>query len=92
MSNPVFVDGRLPDESAELQEVLREMALAINSEVGRDSTAVPSSGTWAAGTFVRNSAPAEAGSSPNKYVVIGWICTVSGTPGTWLACRCLTGN
>jgi hypothetical protein len=35
MSNPVFVDGRLPDESVDLQEVLREMATAINVLAGR---------------------------------------------------------
>lgn len=55
-------------------------------------TAAPTAGTWAVGDFVRNSAPAEAGSASSKYVVIGWTCTVAGSPGTWLACRCLTGN
>lgn len=55
-------------------------------------TAAPVAGVWAAGDFVRNSAPTEAGSAGSKYVVIGWICTVAGSPGTWLECRCLTGN
>ena len=55
-------------------------------------TSVPTTGTWAQGDFVRNSAPAEAGVALSKYVVFGWICTVSGTPGTWVACRFLTGN
>lgn len=56
------------------------------------ATAAPTTGTWAAGDIVRNSAPAEAGGAGSKYVVIGWICTVGGTPGTWLAMRTLTGN
>lgn len=56
------------------------------------STAAPTTGSWAQGDFVRNSAPAEAGSASSKYVTLGWICTVSGTPGTWLPCRVLTGN
>lgn len=40
------------------------------------------------GTKARNSAPAEAGTAPNKYVVIGWVYTAGG----WLDQRTLTGN
>jgi hypothetical protein len=35
MSGEVFVDHRLPDESPELMEVLREMAATINVLAGR---------------------------------------------------------
>lgn len=55
-------------------------------------TAAPTTGTHAKGDQVKNSNPAEAGSAASKYVVIGWICTVGGTPGTWLEMRVLTGN
>ena len=55
-------------------------------------TASPASGTYGLGDFVKNSAPVEAGAAASKYVVLGWICTVAGTPGTWLQCRVLTGN
>jgi ribulose bisphosphate carboxylase small subunit len=55
-------------------------------------TAAPTTGTWKQGDFIRHSAPAEAGAATAKYVIIGYICTVSGTPGTWLQCRVLTGN
>lgn len=55
-------------------------------------TAAPVSGTWTRGDFVRNAEPAEAGTAGSKYVVTGWICSASGSPGTWLACRALTGN
>jgi hypothetical protein len=41
-------------------------------------TAPPTTGTWAAGTEIRNSAPS-AGAVP------GWICVTSGTPGVWKA-------
>lgn len=77
---------------------LREHALLLNDlAAGRiaahpTATAAPTGGTWAQGDFVRNSAPSEAGSASSKYVVLGWVCTVSGTPGTWLECRVLTGN
>jgi parallel beta-helix repeat protein len=39
-------------------------------------TAVPSTGTWAVGDTIRNSAPSAAG-------VYEWINTAAGTPGTW---------
>ena len=55
-------------------------------------TASPTSGTYAVSDFVKNSVPSELGVAASKYVILGWICTVSGTPGTWLQCRVLTGN
>lgn len=55
-------------------------------------TAAPTTGEWAQGDFVFNRDPVEAGSTPNKYVVLGWSCVAGGTPGTWLPMRCLTGN
>lgn len=36
----------------------------------------PTSGTWAVGDIVWNTAPAAAGT-------LGWVCTTAGTPGTW---------
>lgn len=56
------------------------------------STAAPTTGTHNIGDFVRNSAPSVAGGGGSQYVVLGWVCTVSGTPGTWVACRTLTGT
>ena len=60
--------------------------------VENTATAAPTTGTWAQGDVVRNSNPVEAGVPTAKYVVLGWICTVGGTPGTWLPMRTLTGN
>ena len=73
---------------------LKLNALASGSVSARDGlmTAAPTSGTWAQGDVVGNSSPVEAGSAGSKYVVTGWICTVGGTPGTWLQMRVLTGN
>lgn len=82
-----------------LSRELREHAQQVNAMAeGRlfgtynAQTSAPSTGTYAKGDFIRNSAPAEAGTALSKYVVIGWVCSVSGTPGTWLQCRFLTGN
>lgn len=68
--------------------------LASGSYASRDNqlAAAPTTGTWAQGDFVENSNAVEAGSSPNKYILVGWRCTVGGTPGTWVECRFLTGN
>jgi hypothetical protein len=54
--------------------------------------AVPTSGTFATGDFIRNSAPTELGAPGSKYVILGWVCVAGGTPGTILQCRVLTGN
>ncbi len=42
------------------------------------SAAVPSTGTWSVGDRTANSTPASG--QPK-----GWICTVAGTPGTWIS-------
>lgn len=55
-------------------------------------TAAPTTGTYAQGDFIANSAPAEAGTAGGKYIVTGWICVVSGTPGTFKDARVLTGG
>jgi len=44
----------------------------------RTQSAAPTSGTWQQGTIIWNSSPSAGGT-------VGWICTTSGTPGTWKA-------
>lgn len=87
------------DESQQETQWRRSIAAQVNGlSEGRLSasygalTAAPTQGTWLVGDQVKNSAPSELGSAASKYVVIGWICTASGTPGTWLQMRTLTGN
>lgn len=53
---------------------------------------IPTAGKYQAGDIVWKSVPVEAGAALSKYVVIGWICTVTGAPGTFLEMRTLTGN
>ena len=82
-----------------LSRLFRNISAKVNQIgdgrlVGSDLVAasIPTTGTYAAGDFIRNSAPVEAGTAGSKYVVLGWICTVGGTPGTLLQVRALTGN
>lgn len=88
---PQVNDPALQPLTTRLYELFRGHAAAINAQ-RNDGTAAPTSGTWARGDFVWNSTPSEAGTAGSKYVVLGWICTAGGTPGTWLAARTLTGN
>lgn len=89
----------IPAAPIELTRLLRDIAKQVNGISEGQAyafhaamTAAPTTGTYAQGDFILNSAPAEAGSAGSKYVVTGWICTVSGTPGTWLPLRSFTGN
>ncbi len=82
-----------------LSRLLRNIASKVNGIgdgriVGSDLVAavIPTTGTYAQGDFIRNSAPVEAGTAGSKFVLVGWIVTVGGTPGTLLPCRYLTGN
>lgn len=78
-----------------LQPAFRKInGIAGGSYAHRDNqqTAAPTTGTWAQGDFVENSNAVEAGSASSKYIIVGWRCTVGGTPGTWVECRFLTGN
>ena len=83
---------------ATLIREMREHATQVNQlSEGRmaakytASTAAPTTGQWAQGDFVANSAPTELGAAFSKYVVAGFMCVSGGTPGTWVQCRYLTG-
>lgn len=81
-----------------IERELREHAVLINlmtdgrlAGTHNATTAAPASGSYAVGDFVRNSAPAEAGSAGSKYLVLGWVVT-DDDPLAFLPCRVLTGN
>ena len=54
-------------------------------------TAKPTTGTYYKGDKIRNSAPSELGTNIPRYVILGWVCVDSGTPGTWVEVRAKTG-
>lgn len=96
-------DIRIPQDAARLPWLLQDTLGRTNQQVndlaeGRvvaahnAYTAAPTTGTYAQGDYIRNSAPVEAGGVGSKYVVLGWVCVSSGTPGTWVQCRALTGG
>lgn len=101
-------DPRLPftnnkewpkDLTFQLTKLLRDYSTQLNGitegqiyAFHNAATAAPTTGTYEQGDYIKNSAPSEAGSASSKYVILGWVCSVGGTPGTWLECRSLTGN
>lgn len=98
-------DARLPSSDdiralkTRITELHREVATQVNqaSEGAIQAShnaliAAPVLGDGRLGDFVRNSAPSELGAGGSKYVVLGWVCVASGSPGTWKDCRVLTGG
>lgn len=83
---------RLTDAFRKITQQLNLLTEGKVEAVHNAYTAAPTTGTWLQGDFIRNSAPTEAGTAGSKYVVMGWLCVASGTPGTWMDARCLTGN
>lgn len=90
---------RVGVKDPDLQRELREHAQQVNAiSEGRigghynAATAAPTTGMYQQGDFVRNLTPTELGTTPNKYIVTGWTCTVGGEPGTFVQTRALTGN
>jgi len=73
------------------REVEKLQTGVIAGTINADSAA-PTTGDWSVGDFIRNNAPAEAGTAGSKYVILGWVCSAAGSPGTWLEVRTLTGN
>ena len=91
---PIISDDKLRPLTQRLYELFREYSRAYNDSYMWDTTgtSAPTTGTWYQSNKCMNTAPAELGAASSKYVIIGWVCTVSGTPGTWLELRTLTGN
>ena len=78
----------------ELQALRTKVLLLFQGRLaGRYSaTAAPTGGKYQQGDIVWNSNPTVAGALLAQYVIIGWICTVTGDPGTWVEMRTLTGT
>lgn len=98
-------DPRLPQDDdvkrlrVRLYDLFRETSQQVNdTSEGRiaaatnAATAAPTSGMYQQGDFVRNKTPTELGVAGSKYVIFGWLNVASGTPGTFVQMRYLTGN
>jgi hypothetical protein len=101
-ANPALPQNPDTDYAKQLNRRLMDLFRASNQKVNdladgrfgaRDlvAAAVPTTGDYATGDFVANSAPVEAGSAGSKYVIYGWLNVAGGSPGTFVECRFLTG-
>lgn len=90
--NPVFstANQHTQELTRDLTKMMRDVAREHNLAAMWDGRAssVPTTGTWADGQCVKNTAPAELGTAGSKYVVLGWMLV----SGNWLPMRFLTGN
>lgn len=84
-----------------MTEAFRQIEDAINRlSEGRiyqnynASTAAPTGDaqSYQVGDFVKNLTPTPTGSAGSEYVILGWVCTAAGAPGTWEEVRTLTGD
>lgn len=91
VDSPAFIT-RLYDVLRGLTRQLNGISEGQITAITNATIAAPTSGTYQQGDKIWHSAPVEAGAPGSKYVTIGFICTVAGTPGTWLPMRVLTGN
>jgi hypothetical protein len=85
-------------ENGTANDVLRRISQQLNGlSEGRIANrynavaSIPTTGSYQQGDFVPKSDPTEAGTGGWTYIVAGWICTVSGTPGTFEEFRVSTG-
>lgn len=81
-----------------LQIIQQEVNLLANGYVAgklNATTAPPAAGNkavYAKGDFIPNNNPVVTGTAGSQFIVIGWMCTLGGQPGTWVQCRTLTGT
>lgn len=84
--------GNVEDKLREICNQLNALTEGRIASVTNAATSIPTTGTYKQGDFVANSAPSESSTVGSKYIVTGWICVVSGEPGTFKEARVLTGG
>jgi hypothetical protein len=93
---PVIPDPRIADLFQRVNTAVNALIEGRASALYAAQASAPTSGTWAIGDYVHNSAPEELGTTPNKYVIYGWKRLTSGSGNTlgtdWVEDRRLTGN
>lgn len=90
------VERRLTDLFRDHARQVNDLTEGRVSAVTNAASAVPTTGTWNQGDFIRKLNTVEAGTAGAKYVITGWIRLTSGSNNTlntdWVEARVLTGN
>lgn len=99
--NPYLPNGDQNQLVRQLNQLLKEIGTQLNQlsegqvvAVYNAATAAPtgSAVNYNQGDFIRNLTPSVLGTAGSQYVIMGWVCTVAGAPGTWVQSRTLTGT
>lgn len=86
---------------ADMADVVRAIARQVDgitegsiSSLHGAHTAAPTSSAvaYAQGDFIWNSKPSVTGGAGSQYIIHGFRCVSSGSPGTWVEVRTLTGT
>lgn len=92
----IRLPSALTDLIFALTKILTDIATQLNNlSEGRitaatnAATAPPTTDAHQLGDFVRNSNPTVG---PDGSVLLGWVCTTAGNPGTWSESRSATGG
>lgn len=76
---------------SDLQQQINSLSEGMLSARYNAQSIPPATGVYAIGDLVYNLTPSELGTTPNKYILLAWLCTVA-DPLTFKELRCLTGN
>lgn len=91
-NNPCYLKGFSISTIATKFSSVRSGIAEYNVSSNNLGIAAPTKGTWEKGRYVVNDNKTELGATGSKYIIEGWECIQSGTPGTWVAKRISTGN
>lgn len=90
-----------PYNPAVLSALVRDIEVQLNNlsegkiQAATNASAAVPSGTaqsYQVGDFVPKTNPSKVTAGGLSYVIIGWVCTVAGAPGTWEEVRVLTAD
>lgn len=77
------LEGKHASVSCGYEEIIPNVNLGVSA---------PTAGNWEKGKLILNDNKIELGSTGYKYVIDGWECILSGTPGIWIEKRSWTGK
>lgn len=62
-------------------------SLELGGRTMLNGTQAPSVGQWKQGDLIWNAQPTVQEGSFGQYLILGWVCTDPGIPGTWVAIK-----
>lgn len=86
--------GLMTEMVRQIEDAINRLSSGAIYQNYNATTSAPSGTTvsHSVGDVVKNAIPTELGTAGDMYVIWGWVCIASGTPGTFRELRALTGN